>query len=143
MALAIDIGEAGDIHPTGTSRRSAAGSRSDALAITYSKDVEYSGPVFKAIEAKGNAARLSFDHVGAGLVARGGGKLEGFAVAGEDGKFSWADAAIEGDKPWSSPPPRSSLPRTVRYAWANNPACNLYNHDGLPAVPFRTDPPAK
>ena len=89
-----------------------------------------------------NAIRLTFDHLGGGLVAKGGGKLEGFAVAGEDGKYAWADATIEGDAVVVSLAP-GSRPRNVRYAWADNPACNLYNQAGLPAVPFRTDGPAK
>ncbi len=141
LALAIDIGDAADIHPTNkqeVGRRLAL----EALAKTYGKDVESSGPVFKAMESKEHAVRLSFDHLGGGLVAGGGGKLEGFAVAGEDGQFAWADATIEGDAVVVSSP-KVEKPRAVRYAWADNPACNLYNQAGLPAVPFRTDPPAK
>ncbi len=139
VALAIDIGEAKDIHPRNkqeVGRRLALG----ALAMAYGKDVESSGPVYKAAEPKGRALKLTFDHLGGGLVAKGGGKLEGFAVAGEDGKFAWADAAIEGDAVVVSAP-GVEKPLKVRYAWANNPACNLYNQAGLPAVPFRTDAP--
>ena len=139
VALAIDIGEAKDIHPRNkqeVGRRLAL----DALATAYGKDVEYSGPVYKGMEAKGNTVKLTFDHVGGGLVAKGGDKLEGFAIAGEDGKFVWADAVIEGDAVVVSSP-KVEKPVTVRYAWADNPICNLYNQAGLPAVPFRTDPP--
>jgi len=142
VALAIDIGQANDIHPTNkqeVGRRLAL----DALAIAYGKDVEHSGPVFQAMEAKGNALRIRFDHIGGGLVVGGGGgKLEGFAVAGEDGKFAWAEATIEGDAVVVSSP-KVEKPRAVRYAWADNPACTLYNQAGLPAVPFRTDAPEK
>ncbi len=142
VALAIDIGDAGDIHPTNkqeVGRRLALA----ALAMTYGKgDVEPSGPVYKGMAVEGRAARLSFDHLGGGLVAKGDGPLEGFAVAGEDGKFAWADAKIEGDTVLVSSADVEK-PATVRYAWADNPACNLYNQSGLPAVPFRTDAPPK
>ena len=139
VALAIDIGEADDIHPTNkqeVGRRLALG----ALALTYGKDVEASGPVYKGMKAEGRTVRLSFDHLGGGLAAKGDGPLEGFAVAGEDGKFAWAEAKIEGDTVVLSAPAVEN-PTAVRYAWADNPACNLYNQAGLPAVPFRTDPP--
>jgi sialate O-acetylesterase len=139
IALAIDIGEAADIHPRNkqdVGRRLAL----NALGSAYGKDVETSGPVFKAKEVKGHTIRLTFDHVGGGLVAKGGEKLEGFAIAGEDGKFAWADAVIDGDAIVVSST-KVEKPANVRYAWADNPACNLYNQAGLPAVPFRTDAP--
>ena len=139
IGLAIDIGDAKDIHPTNkqdVGRRLAL----NALAIAHGKDVEFSGPVFKAKEVKGNAIKLTFDHLGGGLVAKGADKLEGFAIAGEDGQYAWADAVIEGDTVVVSSP-KVEKPANVRYAWADNPICNLYNQAGLPAVPFRTDPP--
>ena len=77
--------------------------------------------------------------MGSGLVARDGGPLKGFAVAGADRKYVWASAHVEGDTivAWNESVPK---PVAVRYAWAENPAgCNLYNREGLPAVPFRTD----
>jgi sialate O-acetylesterase len=80
---------------------------------------------------------LKFDHVGGGLVAKGG-ELTGFAIAGEDKKFVWADAVIEGSTVVVSSP-QVPKPVAVRYAWDINPVCNLYNQAGLPAVPFRTD----
>jgi len=139
LALAIDIGEAADIHPRNkqeVGRRLAL----NALASAHGRDVEFSGPVFKAKEVKGNTIRLTFDHLGGGLVAKGAEKLEGFAIAGAGGKFVWADAVIEGDAIVVSSP-QVEKPANVRYAWADNPVCNLYNQAGLPAVPFRTDPP--
>lgn len=72
-----------------------------------------------------------------GLVAKGG-ELKGFAIAGKDGKFVWADATIDGDTVVVSSP-EVPKPIAVRYAWSNNPVCNLYNEAGLPAGPFRTD----
>jgi sialate O-acetylesterase len=88
---------------------------------------------------EGNKIRIRFKHTGSGLVAKGE-KLTGFAIAGEDGKFVWAEAKIEGDTVvvWS---PNVEKPVAVRYAWADNPDCNLYNQEGLPASPFRTDMP--
>jgi sialate O-acetylesterase len=86
----------------------------------------------------GNRLRLRFDHARGGLVAKGGEPLKGFAVAGADGKFVWAQAAIEGDAVVVSSP-QVQVPVAVRYGWADNPVCNLYNQAGLPASPFRTD----
>jgi sialate O-acetylesterase len=139
LALAIDIGDAVDIHPRNkqdVGRRLAL----NALASAYGKDVECSGPVYKAKEIQGPSIRLTFDHLGGGLVAKGSEKLEGFAIAGADGKYVWADASIDGDTIVVSSP-KVEKPANVRYAWADNPICNLYNQAGLPAVPFRTDPP--
>jgi sialate O-acetylesterase len=139
IALAIDIGEARDIHPRNkqeVGRRLAL----SALAGAYGQDIEFSGPVYKAKELKGNTIRLTFDHIGGGLAAKGSEKLEGFAIAGEDGKYVWADAVIDGDAVVVSSP-KVEKPVNVRYAWADNPVCNLYNQVGLPAVPFRTDAP--
>jgi sialate O-acetylesterase len=85
-----------------------------------------------------NKIRLSFIHTGSGLVAKDGEKLKGFAIAGEDKKFVWADAEIDGESIVVSSAEVPN-PVAVRYAWANNPSCNLYNKEGLPASPFRTD----
>ena len=139
VALAIDIGEADEIHPTNkqeVGRRLAL----DALATVYGRPVEYSGPTFRAIEVHDHSVRISFDHVGTGLKTRDGGKLAGFAIAAQDGQFQWADAVIDGNGVVISST-EVDRPVAVRYAWANNPACNLENSAGLPAVPFRTDRP--
>ena len=90
------------------------------------------------MEIKGNKAILHFENVGSGLVAKGAGPLKGFAIAGADKKFVWADAKIEGDTVVVSSD-KVPEPAAVRYAWADNPVCNLYNKEGLPASPFRTD----
>ena len=138
IAMAIDIGDANDIHPK---NKQDVGKRLAlaAEAIALGKKIEYSGPVYKSMEKKDNAIRVSFDHVGAGLDAKGG-ELKGFAIAGDDKKFVWADAKIEGDVVVLSSP-KVAAPTTVRYGWGNNPICTLYNKDGLPAVPFRSDMP--
>jgi sialate O-acetylesterase len=84
-------------------------------------------------------ARLYFNHVGGGLVFKPGpAKPNGFAVAGEDKKFVWADAAIEGDTVVVSSP-EVAVPRCVRYGWSSNPILTLFNKEGLPAINFRTD----
>jgi sialate O-acetylesterase len=137
MAVITDIGDAKDIHPK---NKQEVGKRLAlwALANTYGKDVVYSGPLYKSMAKKGNQIFLSFNHVGGGLVAKGGEPLKGFALAGADRKFIWADAKIEGDKIVASSE-KVTDPVAVRYAWADNPVCNLYNKAGLPASPFRTD----
>lgn len=137
MAVAIDIGEATDIHPR---NKQDVGKRLAlwALARTYGKKgFEYSGPLYRSMKIKDNRAIVTFDHAGAGLESRGT-PLVGFAVAGEDKIFHAAKAAIEGETVVVSSD-SVAKPVAVRYAWANNPICNLYNKDGLPASSFRTD----
>jgi sialate O-acetylesterase len=147
VAMAIDIGDAADIHPRNkqeVGRRLAL----SALATTYGQAVEGSGPTYRALKVVDAAIHLSFDHVGGGLVAKGD-KLTGFAIAealppGVAGApaprptFVWADAVIRGDTIVVSSP-QVTRPAAVRYGWDANPVCNLYNRAGLPAVPFRTD----
>jgi sialate O-acetylesterase len=137
QAVIIDIGEADDIHPK---NKQDVGKRLAlwALVKDYGRDLVYSGPMYKSMTKDGNKIVLSFDHVGGGLVAKGGQSLEGFAIAGEGRQFVWADAKIEGDKVVVSSADVAE-PASVRYAWADNPICNLYNAEGLPACPFRTD----
>ena len=138
LALAIDIGDAADIHPKNkqeVGRRLALA----ALAQTYGKKNEFSGPWYRAMKMDGRKIRLKFDHADGGLFAKGG-KLTGFAIAGADKKFVWADAVIDGKAVVVSSP-EVAQPVAVRYAWDINPVCNLYNQAGLPAVPFRTDEP--
>jgi len=136
LAVAVDIGEANDIHPK---NKAEVGRRLAlcALAKTYRKNIEYSGPWYRAMKISGSQIRLSFSHVDGGLAAKGG-ELQGFAIAGEDRKFVWAQANIEGNNVIVSSP-TVPKPVAVRYAWDINPVCNLYNQAGLPAVPFRTD----
>jgi sialate O-acetylesterase len=136
MAVIIDIGEANNIHPK---NKQDVGKRLAlaAEAGTYGKDVVYSGPMYESMKVEGDKVHLKFKHIGGGLVAKGD-KLTGFAVAGEDKKFVWADAKIEGDTVVVSAKDMVK-PLAVRYAWADNPECNLYNKADLPAVPFRTD----
>ncbi len=139
MAVIIDIGDAKDIHPK---NKQEVGRRLGLAAqrIAYGDaKVEGSSPTFASMQVKDHAIRVSFDHIGGGLEARDG-ALTGFAIAGADGKYTWADAVIDaGTVVVSSPTVQD--PVSVRYAWADNPACNLYSKEGMPAVPFRSDAP--
>ena len=136
MAVTIDVGDAEDIHPKNkqeVGRRLAL----QALNKTYGHSVVCSGPVYEGYEVCGNVIKIRFSSVGKGLVAKGG-KLEGFTIAGADHKFHWAEAKITGDCVEVSCED-VERPLAVRYAWANNPVISLFNSEGLPAGPFRTD----
>jgi sialate O-acetylesterase len=137
MAVAIDIGDASDIHPK---NKQEVGDRLGliARAVAYGEGIESSGPLYRGMTVEGSRVRLEFDHSQSGLMARGGGELRGFAVAGLDRKFHWADAVIDGRTVLVSSP-EVPVPVAVRYAWATNPVCNLCNAENLPASPFRTD----
>jgi len=138
LAVTIDIGDAVDIHPR-NKQDVAMRLALWALAKTYGrKDIVYSGPLYNSMNVAGNAIVLNFNNIGGGLVAKSNEPLKGFAIAGEDHKFVWADANIVGDTVVVSSQ-KVPNPVAVRYAWANNPVCNLYNKEGLPASPFRTD----
>ena len=140
MAISSDLGPG--IHPT---NKSGYGTRAAQVAFgaVYAQKVEIYGPVYKTHKVEGDKVSVTFDHVGKGLAFRHGDKLQGFALAGADGKFQWADAVIDGDSVILSNP---SVPKpvAVRYAFASNHRwANLFNKDGLPAVPFRSDPDGK
>ena len=137
QAVIIDIGDAKDIHPK---NKQDVGKRLAlcALAKTYGKSLVYSGPEYKSMKKQGAKIAICFDHVGGGLTAQGGGPLKGFSIAGANKQFVWADAQIVGDTVVVSSS-QVAVPAAVRYAWADNPVCNLVNKAGLPAGPFRTD----
>ena len=163
MAVITDVGEEEDIHPK---RKEPVGARLAlaARAIAYGERIVSSGPTFKRMTVRGNKAILTLDHVGRGLEARlvpdkdlakvqkagqpsvvystPSGRLTqplvGFAIAGADRKFVWAHAVIDGGKVVVSSP-GVEKPVAVRYGWADYPVVNLWNKDGLPASPFRTD----
>ena len=138
MAVITDVGEWNDIHPLD---KQTVGHRLALAAyqVAYGEaNVVAAGPLFQGMKTAGNRVTLRFASTGGGLVAKGG-PLAGFAVAGADNKFVWAQARIEGNKVvvWSDQVPQ---PVAVRYAWADNPTtANLINREGLPASPFRTD----
>ena len=159
QAVLIDLGESDDIHPR---NKQDVGNRLAliALARDYGQKIPYSGPVYASMKTDKGQVRLSFAHLEGGLVAQPvpetfvksslhnetaplvrnspQSELEGFAICGEDKKWVWADAKIDGDDVvvWSEQVP---APVAVRYGWSINPTCNLYNKAGLPASPFRTD----
>lgn len=136
MAVAIDIGNPDDIHPR---NKLDVGLRLArwALADTYGLKLEKSGPLYASHKIEGGRVRVSFRHAG-GLKTRDGAAPAGFHVAGADRKFVPAEARVEQGEVvvWSREVP---APVAVRYAWADNPAATLYNSEGLPASPFRTD----
>jgi sialate O-acetylesterase len=136
MAVTIDIGNPTDIHPR---NKVDVGERLAlaAEAIAYGRDVVYSGPLYESMEANGNTVELAFTHVGGGLTADGG-QLTGFTIAGADRRFVEADARISGDKVLVRSD-EVAEPVAVRYGWHNDPDCSLFNKEGLPASPFRTD----
>lgn len=136
LAIAIDVGNASDIHPTD---KKEVGERLAlcALANHYGQDTPCSGPVFDHAEKISGALKLCFKHTEGGLVVKGD-RLGEFSVAGANGKWFWADAKIEGDAVIVSSPDVPH-PQNARYAWQSNPTATLFNGAGLPAVPFRTD----
>jgi len=138
MATAIDIGEAADIHPHNkqeVGRRLALAARHVAYG---DNKVVFSGPLYAGMSQAGPAIRLVFSQMGAGLAAKDGAPLQGFAVAGADHKFHWATAKVLGSR-IEVQSPEVPQPVAVRYNWADNPNGNLINKEGLPAGPFRTD----
>ena len=159
MAVLIDIGETADVHPA---NKQEVGSRLARIALAkhYGKGGCFTGPVYRSMNVEGEKIRLNFDPIGGELMAkelpatydvstrrnetrplvrnRPGSQLEGFAICGADRKWVWADARIDGRTVLVSAP-EVKQPVAVRYAWADNPTCNLYNKEGLPAGPFRTD----
>jgi len=140
MAVITDVGNPTNIHPT---QKEPVGARLALAArgIAYGEKIVYSGPIYKSMKVKHNQATVTFDFVGHGLVAKDG-PLKGFAICGEDHKFVWATATIEGKGSRSRvtvSAPQVEHPVAVRYGWADCPVVNLWNEDGLPASPFRTD----
>ena len=136
MAVTIDIGEWNDIHPL---EKKVVGERLALAArrLAYGNEkIVWSGPLYRSSVIKGDSIIIEFDHIGSGLVTKGGGDLNYFALAGADRKFVWAESKITANHiiVWSG---EVKVPVYVRYAWADNPeGANLYNVEGLPASPF-------
>lgn len=137
MACTIDIGEAENIHPA---NKQEVGRRLALIAnkLVYKKDCIASGPMYKSFRKEGNHIRVSFANTGSGLSTKDAKEVSGFAIAGKGKKFYWAKAIIEANEVVVSCD-KVAEPVAVRYAWADNPECNLVNSEGLPAIPFRTD----
>ncbi len=135
MVSTSDLG--GKTHPTNKSGYGARAARV-ALGFVYGQPLEFYGPLYAGHSIKGGKIRVRFSHIGQGLTFRGE-AIQGFAVAGEDRRFEWATAAIEGDTVVVSSD-QVTQPKLVRYAFgAVHPWANLFNREGLPALPFRTD----
>ncbi|WP_242696499.1 sialate O-acetylesterase [Longitalea luteola] len=137
MACTIDIGDANDIHPK---NKQEVGRRLALIAnrMVYKQAVIASGPAYAGYRKEGDRVRIHFTNAGSGLSTKDGKEVTGFAIAGKDKRFYWAKAIIEGNHVivFSN---EVTEPVAVRYAWADNPECNLVNSEGLPAIPFRTD----
>jgi sialate O-acetylesterase len=140
MVVTTDVGNAKDIHPK---QKEPVGARLAlaARALAYGEKIEYSGPIFDAMKVDGKRAVLTFKHTGAGLVAKDG-ELKGFTIAGAEKKFVPAKAVIEG-KTIIVSAEGVTAPTAVRFGWDNVPDVNLFNKEGLPASPFRTDTESK
>ncbi len=138
QAVIIDIGEGKDIHPKNkvdVGRRLARW----ALAKDYGVSIAYQSPIYKSMEKKDDKIVLSFDHLGTGWRPFDVAQPRGFTIAGADKKFYPAIASIGKDNRIEVSSPQVKEPVAVRYAWADNPVCNMYSTNGLPLTPFRTD----
>jgi sialate O-acetylesterase len=137
MASAIDIGDPLDIHPR---NKKDVGKRLflSAQQVAYGTDIVHTGPTFKSAIQTGDTIRIQFSNIGTGLISQDGQALRAFSIAGPDNMFQWAEANIDGDcvKVFKQ---GLKNPVAVRYAWESNPDGNLYNREGLPAIPFRTE----
>jgi sialate O-acetylesterase len=138
QAVIIDLGEAADVHPrdkVDVARRLVRW----ALARDYGRDIPCKSPRFDSMEKKDGSIVVHFKDVDGGLRTVNSQQLQGFAIAGNDYKWVWADAKIVSPDQVQVRSDKLAAPVAVRYAWADNPACNLYNTIGLPVTPFRTD----
>jgi sialate O-acetylesterase len=136
----IDIGEANDIHPTDKQNVAKRLVRW-ALRDNYGYNIPYHSPQYASMEKDANGVvKLTFDHVGGGLETYDVSQPRGFAVAGEDKKFVWATSVrIATGNTIEVSAEAVKNPVAVRYAWADNPVCNVQSREGLPLTPFRTD----
>jgi len=137
LIVTTDCGDAENIHP---SHKQPVGERLAiaARALAYKERVEYDGPVYRSFTIKNDEVILNFRHIGKGLTAKRNEELKGFTIAGKDKKFVPAKAVIRGNQIVVSDK-NIKKPVAVRYGWSNVPDVNLFNGDGLPASPFRTD----
>ncbi len=136
LAKVIDDGEAENIHPKD---KEIVAERLVKVVekVAYGKDIVSTGPTLSSMKIDNDKVTLFFDNIGSGLVKKGK-SLDGFAISGDNKKWFWADAKIDGNSVvlYSK---NVMHPIAVRYAWADNPISSLYNKEGLPAFPFRTD----
>ena len=138
QAVIIDLGEGNDIHPK-NKRDVAERLVRIALAKDYGMKLPYRSPEYKSVQITGNKAVVTLDTFGAALRTVDVAEAKGFAICGEDKKWAWAQAKIVGKDQIEISAAAVAKPVAVRYAWADNPVCNVYTTDGLPVTPFRTD----
>lgn len=134
MTVNIDLGEWNDIHPD---NKKDVGERMAlaAIKIAYGENIVYAGPMYRSATVEEGKIIISFTHTGSGFITNDEEMIRGFAIAGPDKKFVWANARADGDRiiVWHKD---IADPKYIRYAWADNPDVNLYNREGLPASPF-------
>ena len=137
MAVTIDIGESNDIHPR---NKQEVGRRLAlcAMKVAYNIDVVDSGPLYESMTVIDGKVHIKFSNTDDGLKTKENEQLQGFTITGSDRQFTEAKAEIDGNEVvvWSE---NIRQPVAVRYGWDDDPVCNLYNGEGLPASPFRTD----
>jgi sialate O-acetylesterase len=142
MATAIDLGDEEDLHPK-NKQPLAHRLALTAFNVAYGERMVYSGPTYQSMQIERKEIRIKFSNVGSGLLVRDKyGYVRGFAITGADGKFVWAQARLDGDDVVVFNP-AIEAPVAVRYDWSNTPDGNLFNREGLPSVPFRTDYPTR
>jgi len=149
MATIIDVGDPDEVHGKD---KIDVGVRLSLVArhLVYGEDIVYTGPIYDSMKVEGNKVLITFKNTGGGLaigtppwtpsgkIPPVASELKGFAIAGADKKWVWAQARINGDQVVVSSD-QAPNPAAVRYGWADNPPCNLYNKVNPPAAAFRTD----
>jgi sialate O-acetylesterase len=138
QAVIIDLGEGNNIHPKNKHDVAARLVRW-ALVKDYGLNLPYRSPEYKSMETDGNKVTLTFDCYGSSLRAFDVAEARGFAVCGQDKVWHWAKGIVQGNDKVQVSSDAVEKPIAVRYAWADNPVCNLFSKDGLPLTPFRTD----
>lgn len=138
QAVIIDLGDSNDIHPK-NKRDVAERLARHALVKDYGFKLPYRSPEYKSVSIEGGKALVTLDTFGSNLRTVDVNEVKGFAICGKDRKWVWATAKIVGRDKVEVSAAEVATPVAVRYAWANNPVCNLYSTDGLPVTPFRTD----
>ena len=138
QAVIIDLGEANDIHPKNKQDVAKRLARI-ALAETYGQKIAFDSPRYQSMNKQGDTIVIRFNDVNGKLRTVDGKPVKGFAIAGSDRNWVWADAEIVGENEVEVQSDAVRGPFAVRYAWADNPVANLYDTSGLPVTPFRTD----
>jgi sialate O-acetylesterase len=138
QAVIVDLGEAADIHPRNKLEVAKRLARW-ALARDYGRDIVCQSPRYDSMDTNDGTITVKFKDAGGGLRSVDAAEVQGFAIAGEDRQWVWAEAKIVAPDQVAVSSKDVAAPVAVRYAWADNPVCNLYNQVGLPVTPFRTD----